>query len=110
MSVLDSLPNRPLTKLETIRLTETKEEFGPLCFRPEVPSRHLYVFVIGGSRHHVVGYHLDEQAWVSVATFDEEPTTDMLDREGVRWWVANQYPEDIIDQFPTFEVNRGGEV
>lgn len=108
MSVLDSLPERPLTESETERLVETKDEFAPLCFRPEVPSRHLYVFVIGGSRHHVVGYDLDDQAWVSIATFDELTSwKDVLERERIDAWIDNQYPDDIIDQFPTFEVNRG---
>lgn len=108
MTVLDSLPERPLTESETRRLADAKDDFAPLCFRPEVPSRHLYVFVIGGERHHLLGYHLDERSWVSVATFDKDPTTDMLDQEGVRSWIDDQYPEDIIDQFPLFEVNRGG--
>lgn|GEM_PF-4648124 len=108
MSVLDSLPDRPLTETETRRLTEQKDQFAPLCYRPEVPSRHLYVFVIGGDRHHVVGYDLGEQAWVSITTVDQKPTTEVLDREGIRWWVDNEYPDDILEQFPTIEINRGG--
>lgn len=96
--MLDSLPERPLSRDEAERLKQQDPRIVPLSILTGQDSPfvvYTLAFYLNDKRRvHLLGYSEAEGGWVEFESFDEEDWTVEAQEETVQNWVDRQYGDE----------------